>query len=860
MNFKKYMYTLFPNLDEIAATYTSATVVFCALPGKRHRTFKLDELAQAESWVAEQLAMSQNLYSCFTIQDCSVNQAASKARSNEAALVSPGVFIDLDFRDGTEAHKTQELPTAPEALTLLKGITHEPTLIIQTGHGYHAYYLFKQPLFLDDPGQREAVLQTAKGLQSELRARMKLQGWKLDATADPARLCRLPGTKNFKSDPALPVEMLLYEESRRYDLADLRIPKATDTKAPGGKEKESRTASNMAPSAEPIIAGCAFIEHVVADASSLPEPDWYAGISILARTKDGKALVHRVSAPYPGYTREATEQKIDHALKAAGPATCEHICTITGATPCGTCPMYGRIKSPIQLGDARWSAKKLLIIQSHDLADEANQAEFALTRCEEIFYRAQQLVRVQHDWISVPPGSETAPLVIDGLTNATVRELLSAQITFLRLNQKMELQPCYPPDPLIQALASRGEYPLLRHLRDITEVPVLRPDGTVLQTPGYDRVTQLLYRPQREFPPVPEAPTWAEVEMARDRLLDIVADFPFENASGPAVFLSGLLGPVARFAYLGTIPCFVIAANMPGAGKTKLVDTMSLITTGFPLPRMTQAGTEDEDRKRITTLLMNGRRQLLLDNVNARFGNGVIDALLTGEVWQDRVLGSNREVRLPNLMQIYVTGNNVQLQADTRRRCLHIRLMAKEEHPEERTNFKHPELEKWVLENHPRFLVDVLTILRGYWAAGRPPQAIRSLGSFGGWSSVVQSCVKWVCGVDPGESQMLPVGEQDADTEMLAELMDGWERLTTPGQSKTAREIIQLLGGNPEAGHGIQHALDCFRPNIRHTSTDLGNLLRKFKLRTHDGRYFEHAQEARTAHGQKWVLTGVAKK
>ena len=54
--------------------------------------------------------------------------------------------------------------------------------------------------------------------------------------------------------------------------------------------------------------------------------------------------------------------------------------------------------------------------------------------------------------------------------------------------------------------AGRWKFP---GLEGITEVPVLRPDGTILLQPGYDRSTGLYYIPARglRIAGVPERPT-----------------------------------------------------------------------------------------------------------------------------------------------------------------------------------------------------------------------------------------------------------------------------------------------------------------------------------------------------------------
>ena len=94
-----------------------------------------------------------------------------------------------------------------------------------------------------------------------------------------------------------------------------------------------------------IETRCLFMAHARRDAATLPEPEWYAALSIIARCRGGDALAHEVSSPYPGYDPDACEEKYQRA-KTVGPATCAHVRTISQA--CRACPL--QITSPVLLG------------------------------------------------------------------------------------------------------------------------------------------------------------------------------------------------------------------------------------------------------------------------------------------------------------------------------------------------------------------------------------------------------------------------------------------------------------------------------------------------------------------------------
>lgn len=94
-----------------------------------------------------------------------------------------------------------------------------------------------------------------------------------------------------------------------------------------------------------LIDKCVFLKHCRDDAESLPEPEWYAAITNLAQTADGESIVHEISSPYPGYTREETQRKYVHAAQENKPVTCEYI----KEHFCFDCGKDCRVKTPVTL-------------------------------------------------------------------------------------------------------------------------------------------------------------------------------------------------------------------------------------------------------------------------------------------------------------------------------------------------------------------------------------------------------------------------------------------------------------------------------------------------------------------------------
>jgi hypothetical protein len=95
-------------------------------------------------------------------------------------------------------------------------------------------------------------------------------------------------------------------------------------------------------------------------------------------------------------------------------------------------------------------------------------------------------------------------------------------------------------------------------LEGVIEVPILRADGTVLEVPGYDRKTGILYVPEITYPAVPNHPTREDARAVAKVLLDVVVDFPFKGDDHKAAWLAALLTPFVQSIRSGPAPLFLI--------------------------------------------------------------------------------------------------------------------------------------------------------------------------------------------------------------------------------------------------------------------------------------------------------------
>lgn len=308
---------------------------------------------------------------------------------------------------------------------------------------------------------------------------------------------------------------------------------------------------------------------------------------------------------------------------------------------------------------------------------------------------------------------------------------------------------CDPPADRARAVLSEGQWAGIRPLRGIVASPTLRPDGTVLESPGYDHSLQVIYRPALDYPRMPAQVSLADAQRAADRLLWLIGDFPLASDGDRTAWLALVLTLVGRHAVAGPCPGWLIGASAAGAGKSLLARVALLIASGNEPALKTDPGDDAEVRKYITSQLMSGAPAAIIDNVEGRVGWASLDAALTASRWSDRVLGESRIVECDADTVWIVTSNNAEIAADTERRLLSCHLAPQVERPADHGGHTVPDLDRYVLSHRRTLVLDALSVLVGYVQAGRPSQGLSHWGSYEPWSALVRNAVVWLGLEDP---------------------------------------------------------------------------------------------------------------
>jgi putative DNA primase/helicase len=239
------------------------------------------------------------------------------------------------------------------------------------------------------------------------------------------------------------------------------------------------------------------------------------------------------------------------------------------------------------------------------------------------------------------------------------------------------------PGLVIEAYQGRvGEWKL-PVLTGVTGTPYLRRDGSLLDVPGYDPISGLLYKPERAFDAIPEHPTEDDAIAALGMFDDLLRGFPFVTPADKAVMFSAILTALDRH-NMPTAPLHGFSATVAGTGKSKLVDIVSILATGRSAAVKAQPGTEDELEKRLNSELLQGATIITIDNCEHPLQSAFLCQMLTQETVSIRPLGQSRIVEASTCATVMATGNNLQIAGDLTRRALVCSLDARCEHPERR--------------------------------------------------------------------------------------------------------------------------------------------------------------------------------
>jgi len=508
------------------------------------------------------------------------------------------------------------------------------------------------------------------------------------------------------------------------------------------------------------------------------------------------------------------------------------------------------------------SSKPIVLMRAGKVEAVVDQAQDALMKngCT-IYQRGGELIRpIKLDAPQVGKQGEARPLlrpagatVLVPVKEAWLIEQMnrSAEWYVLRRKDGKLVKSLADPKPVYaKTLMSReGEW-AFPTLRGVVNSPTLALDGRIIQEPGYDDESGLLVDcAPGSFPKVPKKPTKDQAVEAMKFFTYPFRAYPFVNPAAKAVAMSALLTSLIRI-NLRTSPLHGMDSPTPANGKSLMAECAGVLSTGVIPPAMSQGKTEEEDEKRLSTVLHAGDSVIHIDNCGHHLQGDFLCSMLSQEFVQARILGLSARRILPSTALVIASGNNLTFAGDVSRRAVTCRIDSKTERPEERKFDWNPRED--IKKDRAKFVIAGLTILLAYRVAGNP-ENLKPMGSFDDWEWV-RGALVWIGEGDPADTRV-SVQSGDPQREEMSEIAELWEkafksrrvRVSDIETSYTSVEDVALLRAR---------LVDIVCRGTW-SGRSVGRWLMRWKDRIVGGRYFTCTEDQSSGH--LWELkTGQA--
>jgi hypothetical protein len=454
----------------------------------------------------------------------------------------------------------------------------------------------------------------------------------------------------------------------------------------------------------------------------------------------------------------------------------------------------GATGAPAAAANAPWPQIRIKPGEIPRVVNEAEEALLLLGR--EIYQRGGMLVRPVLTTFKASKQRAIDGWTLVPLSRPWLVDTLGCAAQFMKHDARSKgWVSTDAPDKVAEIYLARQGRWRVPALTGIIHTPFLRTDGSICETPGYDAVSGLLFKPDGEtFPPVPHLPSRDDAHAALDMLDGLIATFPFVRPVDRAVALAALLTVLDRRS-MPTAPLFGYTSPAAGTGKSLLVDIAAVLATGRPMPVIAQGRGEEELEKRLGAALIAGDSTISIDNCEHPLQSALLCQILTQQKINVRLLGLSRNVETPVNATLFCTGNNLTVVGDLTRRTLMCALDARCERPELRAF--DGDLIATVRAERGRLVVSGLTVLRA-WTIAREREKIGLVpfGGFEAWSQRVREALVWLGCADPCETTAR-IRNDDPRLAALTAVLEQWRENLTIGSLYTVQEVINRAVNTP---------------------------------------------------------------
>ncbi len=339
-----------------------------------------------------------------------------------------------------------------------------------------------------------------------------------------------------------------------------------------------------------------------------------------------------------------------------------------------------------------------------------------------------------------------------------------------------------PPAKVIKQILSMHKHRELKPLNAVINAPTITHNNHIVSKQGYDKSTKLYLDCVDHGVNVPALVSEYEAIAAYHELMKPFGTFDFADDISRSVALSAILTAITRPTQ-ATAPAFAFDAPKQGSGKTYFCECLGLLATGIA-PAMTPSieKNEDEVRKILLSMIIEGRRFIIWDNIMGHFNSATMASFLTSERFSGRILGVSQSVEVAHRAMLLLTGNNITLVGDMPRRVLTCRFDTGIENPTQAQRNLSAigglKPAAYIEHNRYKLATAAITLIRGYLqsdAHRKGGLAKDRLPSFEDWDTVARQPVLWLStqveGLTDPKRSIDNNMDKDPEHETLSELL-----------------------------------------------------------------------------------------
>lgn len=334
----------------------------------------LDQMVRELAIAINQTKAVRDIYICLSSQseqdvgtwpDGRPKIEPKRAQSNVVAMRS--LYLDIDVKPGQYETQQQALDALVAFLDAID--MPDPTYVVSSGSGgLHVYWSFEHNITREE-WQTLANCLVHATLEHGLHC-------DTGVTIDSARVLRVPGTWNKKTDTFKPVTILNQGDRVTLEVIGAtlapfggraRIQSTPDAEPAhdfgvgalprlGGPVENELGAGITSvdppkPTAQELARTCPLVKAALdTHGKDHDQPTWFQISTIANFLEDGREAFHVMSDGHPGYTREAADETFDRTLRTAreknyGWPSCQKI-SMSGCQECKGCPLLSKGKSP----------------------------------------------------------------------------------------------------------------------------------------------------------------------------------------------------------------------------------------------------------------------------------------------------------------------------------------------------------------------------------------------------------------------------------------------------------------------------------------------------------------------------------